>query len=509
VFLGGDGAHRHPPTTGLGLNTAIQGSHNLAWKLAAVIKGQAAAPSLLDSYELERQAIGARNVDWAMFTFLNHLVIDAGLGLMPGQPAAANRAAMEAFFAETPMGETRRARAAEIIETQRTESRPTTWRSGSPTPRARSSRTASPLRRPRCPRGRRRPGPQVQAGPVGAGDVPGGVDRQGEHEPAECDEASDEQECSGVVLGGVGGAVEQVPGDRGADDAGAVLMTARPDGRARMEGDHERRPSAPVLRHRPGRTHRAQLVARGSEAARRRRDDSVGFVIPVAGGVASFAEEGSPLNKVAGLGFGGVPGAADLDEIERAFAVCGAPVQVELAHLVDPATGALLTGRGYRLESFDNVLGFGLAGVPERVTPAGVEVRRSGDDEFDAWLDVVAEAVAHPDPTGGALAREVPSRGLPAYGHADRRPQQGLLHRHHGPNATPPFRPGGRTPPPRAAAIVLGEGGEDHLAAHRPSGPAGVTVATALCGQCRGLLVPLPPVAAEREAGGTTTGRAP
>jgi hypothetical protein len=57
----------------------------------------------------------------------------------------------------------------------------------------------------------------------------------------------------------------------------------------------------------------------------------VGFVIPVAGGVASFAEEGSPLNKVAGLGFGGVPGAADLDEIERAFAVCGAPVQVELA----------------------------------------------------------------------------------------------------------------------------------------------------------------------------------
>jgi 2,4-dichlorophenol 6-monooxygenase len=120
VFLGGDAAHRHPPTTGLGLNTAIQDSHNLAWKLAAVIKGQA-DPSLLNSYEPERQAIGSRNVDWAMFTFLNHLVIDAGLGLMPGQPAAANRAAMEAFFAETPMGETRRARAAEVIETQRTE----------------------------------------------------------------------------------------------------------------------------------------------------------------------------------------------------------------------------------------------------------------------------------------------------------------------------------------------------------------------------------------------------
>ncbi|GAA4558835.1 FAD-dependent monooxygenase [Pseudonocardia xishanensis] len=120
VFLAGDAAHRHPPTTGLGLNTAIQDSHNLAWKLAAVIKGQA-APSLLDSYEPERQAIGARNVDWAMFTFMNHMLIDAGMGLMPGQPAEANRAAMEAYFAETPMGATRRARAAEVIETQRME----------------------------------------------------------------------------------------------------------------------------------------------------------------------------------------------------------------------------------------------------------------------------------------------------------------------------------------------------------------------------------------------------
>jgi 2,4-dichlorophenol 6-monooxygenase len=120
VFLAGDAAHRHPPTTGLGLNTAIQDAHNLAWKLAAVLAGQA-APSLLDSYQPERQAIGVRNVDWAMFTFLNHLVIDAGIGLLPGQPPEANRAAFEAFFADTPMGATRRARAAEVIRTQRTE----------------------------------------------------------------------------------------------------------------------------------------------------------------------------------------------------------------------------------------------------------------------------------------------------------------------------------------------------------------------------------------------------
>jgi 2,4-dichlorophenol 6-monooxygenase len=120
VFLAGDAAHRHPPTTGLGLNTAIQDAHNLAWKLAAVLKNQA-APSLLDSYEPERQPIGMRNVDWAMFTFLNHLVIDAGLGLMPGASAEENRAAYEAFFEDTPMGATRRARAQEVVSTQRTE----------------------------------------------------------------------------------------------------------------------------------------------------------------------------------------------------------------------------------------------------------------------------------------------------------------------------------------------------------------------------------------------------
>jgi GNAT superfamily N-acetyltransferase len=152
----------------------------------------------------------------------------------------------------------------------------------------------------------------------------------------------------------------------------------------------------------------AQLVVRGSEAARRRRADTVGFVIPIAGGVASFAEEGSPLNKVAGLGFGGVPSAAALDEIERAFTACGAPVQIELAHLADPAIGALLTERGYRLASFENVLGLVLTGEHERVTPPGVEVRPSGDDEFEPWLDVVADGFTHPDTQGVPWHEEFP-----------------------------------------------------------------------------------------------------
>ena len=38
------------------MNAGIQDAHNLAWKLALVIKG-AAAPSLLDSFQAERHPV--------------------------------------------------------------------------------------------------------------------------------------------------------------------------------------------------------------------------------------------------------------------------------------------------------------------------------------------------------------------------------------------------------------------------------------------------------------------
>jgi GNAT superfamily N-acetyltransferase len=150
-----------------------------------------------------------------------------------------------------------------------------------------------------------------------------------------------------------------------------------------------------------GRIERAEagLIAGCSQAASRRAG-TAGFVIPVAGGVASFAGEGSPYNKVAGLGFGGVPDLAVVDEIERAFAAHGCAVQAELAELADPAIIALLAGRGYRLESFENVLGRALTGDLERVMPPGTEVRLSGEEESGAWLEVVAEGSVHPDAQG-------------------------------------------------------------------------------------------------------------
>jgi putative polyketide hydroxylase len=57
AFLVGDSAHTMPPFKAGGANTAIQSAHNLAWKLAAVLRGEA-APSLLATYQAERHPVG-------------------------------------------------------------------------------------------------------------------------------------------------------------------------------------------------------------------------------------------------------------------------------------------------------------------------------------------------------------------------------------------------------------------------------------------------------------------
>ena len=61
AFLLGDAAHIHSPVGGQGMNTGIGDAVNLAWKLAAVLKADA-AESLLDTYEPERIAFARRLV---------------------------------------------------------------------------------------------------------------------------------------------------------------------------------------------------------------------------------------------------------------------------------------------------------------------------------------------------------------------------------------------------------------------------------------------------------------
>ena len=72
VFLAGDAAHTMPPNGGFGGNTGIQDAHNLAWKLAFVLRG-VAGPGLVDTYDSERRAIGELMVEQAYSRYVTRV----------------------------------------------------------------------------------------------------------------------------------------------------------------------------------------------------------------------------------------------------------------------------------------------------------------------------------------------------------------------------------------------------------------------------------------------------
>ncbi|HSD28547.1 MAG TPA: GNAT family N-acetyltransferase [Vicinamibacteria bacterium] len=144
----------------------------------------------------------------------------------------------------------------------------------------------------------------------------------------------------------------------------------------------------------------ARLMADGAAAAGRRHPATGVFAVPLAGGFATYTGPGSPLNKVAGLGFAGSLDEGELDAVEKAYAERSSPVQVELSCLADPSIGALLTRRGYTLVGFENVLGRPLPAELPATPGNGIEVSTSPREELTAWLDVVVTAFASPDAQG-------------------------------------------------------------------------------------------------------------
>jgi GNAT superfamily N-acetyltransferase len=125
------------------------------------------------------------------------------------------------------------------------------------------------------------------------------------------------------------------------------------------------------------------------------------------GGVACFADAGSPMNKVVGIGFDGVPPETALDEVEHTYSQFGASVCVELSNLADPGVAAALSARDYRLIGFENMLGRLL---PDDAQPSSsaIQVRRVAADKIDSWVDVVVEGFAHPDSEGVVSHEEFP-----------------------------------------------------------------------------------------------------
>lgn len=115
VFCAGDAVHKHPPSNGLGSNTSIQDSYNLAWKIAAVLNDQA-APEILDTYTDERAPVAKQIVTRANQSAREFGALFEALGVQPDQTPEEMYAAIESRKDNTPEGAKKRAAVREAME---------------------------------------------------------------------------------------------------------------------------------------------------------------------------------------------------------------------------------------------------------------------------------------------------------------------------------------------------------------------------------------------------------
>ncbi len=120
VFLLGDAAHRHPPTGGLGLTSAIHDAQNLCWKLTAVLNG-AASEALLDTYEAERRPVDQRNCQRSLENAVNHFAIGGELTLAPENSAERNMELLRRVWSDAAEDAALRATVRRMMRTQSQE----------------------------------------------------------------------------------------------------------------------------------------------------------------------------------------------------------------------------------------------------------------------------------------------------------------------------------------------------------------------------------------------------
>jgi 2,4-dichlorophenol 6-monooxygenase len=120
VFLVGDAAHRHPPTGGLGLTSAIQDVHNLCWKLAAVVAGRA-GEELLATYEPERRPSLEVNAQRSLENAVNQFTIATATGVTHENSEEQNLQALRRLWSGEPEDAEHRAAVLRHIRAQSME----------------------------------------------------------------------------------------------------------------------------------------------------------------------------------------------------------------------------------------------------------------------------------------------------------------------------------------------------------------------------------------------------
>ncbi len=120
VFCAGDAVHKHPPSNGLGSNTSIQDSYNLAWKIAAVLRGEA-GEDLLETYSAERAPVAEQIVTRANKSGREFAQLFDALGLTPDQTEEEMNQAIAARKDATADGAAVRAKVREAMEVKNYE----------------------------------------------------------------------------------------------------------------------------------------------------------------------------------------------------------------------------------------------------------------------------------------------------------------------------------------------------------------------------------------------------
>lgn len=155
----------------------------------------------------------------------------------------------------------------------------------------------------------------------------------------------------------------------------------------------------------------ARLSMAFAEVAKKHGSAAGAFSMPLGRGAAVYAGPDSPINKVIGIGFDDGPDEPTLAEIERRFFERDSPVQAEISTLASPELHQHLTGRGYALRGFEDVLGLKLSeeiSIPDG--PSGIDIETVPREGLAEWMDVVITGFEHPDATGAGSNVPLPPR---------------------------------------------------------------------------------------------------
>ncbi len=124
-------------------------------------------------------------------------------------------------------------------------------------------------------------------------------------------------------------------------------------------------------------------------------------ITPLGGGLAVLARPGSPVNKVAGVGFDGGLDPTALAAVEAIWHGRGEAVRFEVATLAAPEVHRDLTARGYRLEGFEHVLGRPITAADAAVElPGAITIERVTAATSALWLDLSLAGFGASDGTG-------------------------------------------------------------------------------------------------------------